>query len=292
MKVGFIGLGLMGSGIAANILKAGHDLIVYNRSAAKTEPLVRDGAKAATTPREAAAGREIVLSMLADDAALEAVLEGDDGLLAGLAPGALHVSLSTIAVATAESVAARHAAKGQAYVSAPVFGRPDAAAAARISVVAAGPAAEIAKAKPLFEAIGQKLFEVGETASHANVIKLCGNFSLLAVIETLGEAMTLAEKSGVPREKLLEVMTGTLFDALAYRTYGAIIVQERFRPAGFTAPLGLKDMRLVGQAAEKTVTPMPLLSLLRDRLTETIAKEGPDIDWSGIALTNSKNAGL
>ena len=214
MKVGFIGLGLMGSGIAANILKAGHDLIVYNRSAAKTEPLVRDGAKAATTPREAAAGREIVLSMLADDAALEAVLEGDDGLLAGLAPGALHVSLSTIAVATAESVAARHAAKGQAYVSAPVFGRPDAAAAARISVVAAGPAAEIAKAKPLFEAIGQKLFEVGETASHANVIKLCGNFSLLAVIETLGEAMTLAEKSGVPREKLLEVMTGTLFDAL------------------------------------------------------------------------------
>ena len=178
MKVGFIGLGLMGSGIAANILKAGHDLIVYNRSAAKTEPLVRDGAKAATTPREAAAGREIVLSMLADDAALEAVLEGDDGLLAGLAPGALHVSLSTIAVATADSVAARHAAKGQAYVSAPVFGRPDAAAAARISVVAAGPAAEIAKAKPLFEAIGQAV-EVGETASHANVIKLCGNFRRL-----------------------------------------------------------------------------------------------------------------
>ena len=200
--------------------------------------------------------------------------------------------MSTIAVATAEAVAARHASRGQRFISAPVFGRPDAAAAAKLFVVAAGDAAEIARARPVFEAIGQRVFEVGERPSAANLVKLCGNFAILAAIETMGEAMALAEKGGVRKAKLLEVLTGTLFDAPVYRTYGPILVNESFRPAGFAAPLGLKDMRLAGEAAEKSVTPMPLLSLLRDRLLETIAKEGADIDWSAIGRTSAKNAGL
>lgn len=292
MKVGSLGLGRMGAAIAANILRAGHDLTVWNRSPGKTEPLVRDGAAMARTPREAAVGRDIALSMLADDAALESVLSGDDGLIAGLGANALHVSMSTIAVATADDVAGRHASRGQRYISAPVFGRPDAAAAAELFIVAGGDAAEIERARPLFEAIGQRVFHVGERPSAANLIKLCGNFAILAAIETMGEAMALAEKGGVRKAQLVEVLTGTLFDAPVYRKYGPILVNESFRPAGFAAPLGLKDMRLAAEAAEKSVTPMPLLSLLRDRLLETIAKEGVDIDWSAIGRTSARNAGL
>ena len=292
MKVGFLGLGRMGAAIAANIRRAGHDLTVWNRSPGKTEPLVSDGAAMARTPREAAGGRDIVLSMLADDAALESVLSGDDGLIAGLGANALHVSMSTISVATADDVAARHASQGQRYISAPVFGRPDAAAAAKLFIVSGGDAAQIERARPLFEAIGQRVFQVGERPSAANLVKLCGNFAILAAIETMGEAMALAEKGGVRKAQLLEVLTGTLFDAPVYRNYGAILVNESFRPAGFAAPLGLKDMRLAAEAAEKSVTPMPLLSLLRDRLLETIAKEGADIDWSAIGRTSARNAGL
>jgi 3-hydroxyisobutyrate dehydrogenase-like beta-hydroxyacid dehydrogenase len=292
MKVGFLGLGQMGAAIAANILKAGHDLHVWNRSPEKAAPLVRNGAALAGTPREAADGREIVLSMLADDAALEQVLSGDDGLIAGLGASALHVSMSTIAVATADAVGAKHASRGQRYLSAPVFGRPEAAAAAKLFVVTAGDAADIARARPVLEAVGQRVFEIGERPSAANLVKLCGNFAILAAIETMGEAMALAEKGGVDKAKLIEVLTGTLFDAPVYRTYGPILVNESFRPAGFAAPLGFKDMRLAGEAAEKSVTPMPLLSLLRDRLLETIAKEGADIDWSAIGRTSARNAGL
>jgi 3-hydroxyisobutyrate dehydrogenase-like beta-hydroxyacid dehydrogenase len=292
MKVGFLGLGRMGSGIAANILRAGHDLAVWNRSKEKAEPLVRDGALVARTPKQAADRREVVFTMLADDAALDEVLSGDDGLIAGLEPNALHVSMSTISVAAADAVARRHAGRGQRFISAPVFGRPEAAAAAKLFVVAGGDAAEIARARPVLEAISQRVFEVGERPSAANLVKLCGNFAILAAIETMGEAMALAEKGGVGKAKLLEVLTGTLFDAPAYRTYGPILVNERFRPAGFAAPLGLKDMRLAGEAAYDTLTPMPLLSLLRDRLLETIAKEGPDIDWSGIGRTSARDAGV
>ncbi len=292
MKLGFLGLGNMGAAIAANVMKAGHDLKVWNRSPEKAETLVRNGAQLARTPREAAEGRDIVLTMLADNSALESVLSGDDGLIAGLPAGALHASISTIAVATANSVAARHASRGQRYISTPVFGRPEAAAAGKLFVLAAGDGAQIARARPVLEAIGQRVFEVGERPSAANLVKLCGNFAILAAIETMGEAMALAEKGGVGKAKLIEVLTGTLFDAPVYRTYGPILVSESFRPAGFAAPLGLKDMRLAAEAAETSLTPMPLLSLLRDRLLETIAKEGPDIDWSGIGLTSAKNAGL
>lgn len=292
MSIAFLGLGSMGSAMAANLAEAGHEITVWNRSSGKADKLVEAGATEAQSAAEAVADAAIVFSMLADDAALLSVLSGDDGVLHGLPEKALHVSMSTIAVATADRVAARHADHGQRFVSAPVFGRPEAAAAAKLFVVAAGTSADIDEATPYFDAMGQKVFRVGETPSLANLVKLCGNFSIMAAIETMAEAMTLAEKGGVPRATFYEVLTGTLFDAPVYKNYGKMIVEHAYTPPGFKAPLGLKDMRLAAESAEKYRVPMPLLSLLRDHLTQTIAQEGEDIDWSGIGRTVAKNAGL
>jgi 3-hydroxyisobutyrate dehydrogenase-like beta-hydroxyacid dehydrogenase len=292
MKIGFIGLGNMGAAIAANLLRAGYDVQVWNRSADKARPLVQAGATLAATPKATAADRDVVFTMLADDAALSAVLAGESGLNAGLRAGALHVSMSTIAVATAEHVAAGHRALGQRFLSAPVFGRPEAAAAAKLFIVAAGASADLKLAEPLFAAISQRVFYLGESPSAANLVKLCGNFMILSAIEAMGEALALAQKGGVAKQQLMEVLTGTLFDSPVYRTYGAILVGEKFKPAGFAAPLGLKDMRLAAQAADHLRVPMPLLSVLRDHLLQTIAQDGEDIDWSAIGRSIGKNAGL
>jgi 3-hydroxyisobutyrate dehydrogenase-like beta-hydroxyacid dehydrogenase len=292
MKIGFIGLGQMGAAIAANLVGARHDVIVWNRSAAKAQPLTQAGAMLAASPKAAATGREVVFTMLAEDAVLEAVLEGDQGVYAGLDAGALHVSMSTIAVATADRVAAAHRARGQHFLCAPVFGRPAAAAAAKLFVVAAGDPDDLQTASALFGAISQRVFYLGKTPSTASLVKLCGNFMILSAIEALGEAMALAEKGGIARQQLLEVLTGTLFDAPVFKTYGEILAQGKFKPAGFAAPLGLKDMRLVGQSAETLAVPMPLLSLLRDHLLQVIAQEGKDVDWSAIAQAIKRNAGL
>jgi 3-hydroxyisobutyrate dehydrogenase-like beta-hydroxyacid dehydrogenase len=292
MRIGFLGLGNMGAAIAANLVRASHEVAVWNRSADKARPLVELGATLAATPKAAAAGRDVVFTMLADDAALDSVITGVDGLIAGLKPGALHVSMSTIAVATAERLAATHRAQGQGFLCAPVFGRPEAAASAKLFVVAAGDPADLRTVSPLLGVIGQRVFDVGTTPSAASLVKLCGNFMILSAVEAMGEALALAAKGGVAKQQLLEVLTGTLFDSPVYRTYGAILAAERFRPAGFAAPLGLKDMRLVGQSAEALRVPMPLLSLLRDHLLQTIAQQGEDIDWSAIAHTVGRNAGL
>lgn len=292
MKIGFLGLGQMGACIAGNLLRAGHEITVWNRSPEKARALVAQGAVLARTPREAASGREIIMSMLADDAALEAVLQGNDGVFEGLPRGALHVSSSTIGVATTDRVAMQHQERGLRYLSAPVFGRPEAAAAAKLFVVAAGAESDYTAANALFPAISQRAFYIGEKPSSANLVKLCGNFAILAAIETLAEAMTLARKGGVAKKLFLEVMTGTLFDVPLYRNYGAGLAEERFTPAGFAAPLGLKDMRLVGESAETLRVPMPVLNVLRDHLLQTIGTLGEDVDWSGIGATIAANGGL
>ncbi|MGP8165641.1 MAG: NAD(P)-dependent oxidoreductase [Steroidobacteraceae bacterium] len=292
MKIGFIGLGNMGASIAANLLRAGHTVTVWNRSANRARELLAAGAASAASPRAAASAGDAVITMLADDAALEQVLSGPEGILQGLRPGALHISMSTISVATAEQVAALHGARSQRFLSAPVFGRPEAAAAAKLFVVAAGSSADFKTASALFPSISQRVFYVGEVPSAANLVKLCGNFMILATIEALGEAMALAQRGGVPKGQLLEVLTGTLFDSPVYRNYGTALVEDRFKPAGFAAPLGLKDMRLVGQSAEALRVPMPLLNVLRDHLLQTIAAQGEDVDWSAIGRTIAKNAGL
>ncbi|WP_314372511.1 NAD(P)-dependent oxidoreductase [Sphingomonas paucimobilis] len=286
MKIGFIGLGQMGAAMASNLVQAGHDVTVWNRSPDKTEPLVAAGATRAERPVDAAQG-DVVMTMLADDAALETVVFGTDGI-AG-AP-ALHIGHSTISLALADRLADTAGPSG--YVSAPVFGRPPAAAAGKLFVVAAGDDAALDRCEPLFEVIGQRVFRIGEKPSAANLVKLSGNFMIMAAVEAMAEAMTLAEKNGVDRATLLEVLTGTLFGSPIYQTYGEILVEDRFRPAGFTAPLGLKDMSLVDAAATHAAVPMPLLGIVRDHLRGAIAQEGRDIDWAGIALAVRKGAGV
>lgn len=285
MKIGFIGLGQMGGAMAANLVKAGHDVTVWNRSADKAAALVEAGAALADHPVDAAQG-DVVMTMLADDRAVEAVVYGEGGIRA--AP-ALHVSHSTIGVALADRLAT-DAAGG--YVAAPVFGRPVAAEAAKLFVVAAGADADLDRCEPLFAAIGQRVFRVGATPSAANLVKLSGNFMIMAAVEAMAEAMTLAEKGGVDRHTLLDVLTGTLFGAPIYRTYGDILVEDRFRPAGFAAPLGLKDMTLVDTAATQLRTPMPILGIVRDHLKSTIATDGEDVDWAGVALAVRRSAGI
>lgn len=287
MRVGFIGLGQMGAAMAANLLKAGHEVAVWNRSPDKADPLVKAGARPATSPRDAAQA-DVLMTMLADDTAVETVVYGPDGILGS---PALHVSHSTISIALADRLAADHASGG-GFVSAPVFGRPTAAEAAKLFVLAAGARKHIDRCTPLLQAIGQRIFRLGDTPSAANLVKLSGNFMILSAVEAMAEAMALAEKGGVPRATLLEVLTGTLFDAPLFHTYGGILVENRFRPAGFTAPLGLKDMNLVDAAATASRVPMPVLGVIRDHLRGAIAREGDDVDWSAIALAVRHGAGM
>ncbi len=283
MKIAYLGLGMMGAGIAGNLLRAGHQLSVWNRSPEKAHALVAAGATRAATPREAAEGADVAFTMVADDAALLGLVEGTDGLIAGLPPGAIHVSQSTISVAAADRIAALHAEAGQQFVSAPVFGRPAVAEAGQLWIVTAGPAAALETCAPLFETIGRAIFPVGDTASAANLVKLCGNFMILATTEAMGEAMHLSERGGVPRARLLEVLQGTLFDAPIYRIYGPLVAEQRWRPAGFSAPLGLKDMRLAGEAAESVGATLPILQIVKDHLSDVIEREGGDVDVAALA---------
>lgn len=291
MDVGFIGLGQMGAAMAANVLAAGHALTVYNRTADRAAPLVSRGARVAPDPAGASRG-DVVITMLADDAALHAVTAGERGVLAALRPGAIHVSMSTIGVATSARLAEAHAARGQRYVAAPVFGRPEAAAAAKLFVVAAGESAALDTCEPLFAAMGQRTFRLGERATDANLLKLSGNFLIAAVIESLGEVIALHRKAGLDPAQVLDVLTSTLFGAPVYKNYGALLVEERFSPAGFAAPLGLKDVRLTLAAAESLQVPMPLASLVRDRFLALPAQGGAELDWSAIGRLAAQDAGL
>lgn len=287
MKIGVVGLGQMGSAIANNLIGAGHEVTVWNRSAEKADLLVANGAHLALAPAEAAAG-EIVISMLADDRAVEDVTFGKGGI-ASAATGTIHISMSTISIHLANRLAAE---QGNAYVSAPVFGRPEAAQAAQLFILAAGPAAALSVCESVFSAIGQRVFRIGERPSQANLVKLCGNFMIMSAIEAMAEATTLAEKGGLSSAQLIDVLTGSLFPAPVYQIYGEILVEQRFRPAGFAAPLGLKDMNLAASAANALHTPMPILEVVRDHLRAVIAQEGEGVDWSAVALAVRRNAGI
>jgi 3-hydroxyisobutyrate dehydrogenase-like beta-hydroxyacid dehydrogenase len=291
MKVGIIGLGRMGVGMAASLLKAGHQVVVYNRTAAKAEALVAQGARVATDVSDACRG-DAVITMLANDEVLASVVLGEGGVIASLAASAVHVSSSTISVALSKSVAEDHRKAGQRYVAAPVFGRPNMAAAGQLFVIAAGEPLAIEAVGPLFEAIGQKTFIVSETPETANLIKLSGNFLIAAVVESLGEAMALVGKAGIDRRQYLEILTSTLFGAPVYATYGGLIADGTFEPAGFAAPLGFKDIRLALAAAEDLRVPMPLASLLRDRFLTLLAHGGDTLDWSAIGQLAAKDAGV
>jgi len=293
MEIGFVGLGNMGRGMAANLLKAGHHVTVYNRSPVKAQDLAQQGATIARTVAEACGGA-VVFTMLADDHAVENVTFGDDGIpgiLASLEPGATHVSSSTISVAMSERLAAAHADAGQHYVAAPVFGRPEAAAAAKLFVITAGDPQVLQPLVPLFDAIGQRTFVVSEQPHAANLVKLSGNFLIASAIESVGEAVALVAKAGVDRQQYVDILTSTLFAAPAYQTYGGLIARQEFEPAGFAATLGLKDIRLVLAAAEVLQVPLPLASLLRDRLLTLVATGGGQLDWSAVSSLADRDAG-
>jgi 3-hydroxyisobutyrate dehydrogenase-like beta-hydroxyacid dehydrogenase len=291
MQIGFVGLGQMGMGMARNLIKAGHAVTVHNRSRAKAEALVSEGATLAQRPAEAGRGAAVI-TMLADDAAVEATVFAADGLLGALSPGAVHVSMSTISVDLSARLAAAHAKAGQAYVAAPVFGRPEAAAAAKLFIVAAGEAKAIATCQPLFDAMGQKTFVIGEEPAKANIVKLSGNFLIASIIESLAEAVALTRKAGIEPKAYVDFLTSTLFAAPIFKTYGGLIAAEQYSPPGFRAPLGLKDIRLALAAAEAQQVPMPIASLVRDHLLSVIAQGGADLDWSALGQLAARNAGL
>jgi 3-hydroxyisobutyrate dehydrogenase-like beta-hydroxyacid dehydrogenase len=291
MNIGFIGIGKMGAGMASNLLKAGHHVAVYNRTPAKAEALIAQGAQIATSIAEACRG-DAVITMLANDKVVESVVLGRDGVLASLRPGAVHVSSSTISVALSRRLADAHASADQCFVAAPVFGRPEAAAAGWLFVVAAGDNAAVRKATPVLEAIGQKTFVVSDVPEAANLVKLSGNFLIASVLESLGEALALITKGGLDRQQYVELLTSSLFNAPIYKTYGNLIAGGKFEPAGFAAPLGHKDINLVMAAAEELRVPLPLAGLLRDRFLTLSAHGGDHLDWSAIGELAALDAGI
>jgi 3-hydroxyisobutyrate dehydrogenase-like beta-hydroxyacid dehydrogenase len=279
----------MGSAMAANLVKAGHDVTVFNRSPDKSRPLLELGAHRGTSIAGACNG-EAVITMLADDAAVAQVALTDDGIVGKLRQGAIHISMSTISVALSKELARAHARAGQRFVAAPVFGRPEMAAAAKLFIVAAGDPAAVDACQPLFGAMGQKTFSVGTEPSAANLVKLSGNFLLASAIEALGEAVALVGKAGIDRHAYIDLLTSTIFPAPTYKTYGDLIADEKFQPARFAAPLGFKDIRLALAAAESLRVPMPLGNLLHDRFLRLLEQGGDDLDWAAIGGLATQDA--
>ena len=291
MEMGFIGLGAMGEPMARNLIKAGHALKIYNRTRSRAEALVSQGATVADTPA-AACTAGVVATMLADDAAVEGVVFGEHGILAGLPRGGVHISHSTISTNLSRRLADAHREREQKFLAAPVFGRPDAAQAARLIVVAAGPAEAVERCHPALEAIGRKLFVIGPDPPAANTVKLAGNFLIASMLETLGEAFALLRKSGVDPATFLEIMVGSFFQSPVYENYGKIIAEQRYEPAGFKLRLGLKDVRLIMAAADEAGAPMPIASLIRDNLISGIEQGLGDLDWSAVARVAALKSGL
>ena len=291
MNIGFIGIGRMALGMVRNLLTAGHRVQVYNRTCSKTAALVADGAVVASTIAEACAN-ELVISMLADDRALEDVVFGAEDFINALPADGVHVSMATISEAMGRRLSDAHTAAGRSYVSAPVFGRPDAAAAAKLFIVAAGATLAIARCQPAFEAMGQRTFVVGDQPAAANVVKITGNFMLASVIETLGEAFALGRKYGIDPAQLLELLTGTLFTAPVYKNYGAMIAEQRYEPAGFKLNLGLKDINLALEVAASLSVPMPIANVVRDQFLSGIERGYADLDWAALGRVCADDAGI
>lgn len=292
MKIAFLGLGNMGSAMAGHLLAAGHELTVWNRTLEKAEPLKSQGAKVERSPSDAVKQAEIAITMLADDHAVESCVLGPGHMLESLPRGATHISMSTISVQLSRKLAEDHARHGQKYIAAPVFGRPDAAAAGKLFVAAAGEKQTIEHCRPVLEALGQKLFVLGEKPEMANVVKVSGNFLIATVIESLGEAIALARKYDIDPHAYVDFLTASLFAAPVYRTYGGLIADEKYTPPGFKVRLGLKDVKLALSAAEEVDAPLPIASLIRDHLLTAISRGMEDMDWSSTAKLAAENAGL
>jgi 3-hydroxyisobutyrate dehydrogenase-like beta-hydroxyacid dehydrogenase len=299
MNIGFVGLGAMGSEMARNLAVAGHEVTVYNRTRDRAQPLT-DVASVAASLADLACDRPVVITMLADDAALEEVAFGrpdssgqvTPGLLAGMPEGGVHISMSTVSPALSRRLVAAHRAAGQAFLSAPVFGRPQAAQARTLWIVVAGAPDDVSRCRPVFEALGAGVTVVGEEPWQANVVKLAGNFTIAAMIETLGEAYALVRRAGVESRTFLEVINSALYKSPFYQAYGTLIAEERFQPPGFTLELGLKDVRLAQALADVSQVPMPLAGLLHDHMLALVAQGHGTDDWSAFARLAAERAGL
>lgn len=291
MRVGFIGLGKMGVGMAGNLLKAGHELTVYNRTTEKAQPLAGLGARIAADVSDACAA-DVVVTMVADDRALEDVVFSKLGLSTSLNAGAIHLSMSTISVALAERLTESHARSGQRFVSAPVFGRPDAAAAGKLFIIAAGAPDTLTQVEPLLSAMGQSTLVVSQTPRDANLVKISGNFMIASMTQAFAEAAALVRKAGIPAQTFVDAMTSTIFNVPIYKNYGGLIANEQFSPPGFAAALGRKDVGLVLEAAKTLGVPMPLGDLLHHRLSRLIEEGGGSLDWTALAKLSAADAGL
>lgn len=292
MKIGFIGLGRMGRAIAGRMSAAGHDLVVYNRSAAKTQELAAAGVKVAASIKQACEGREVVVTMLSDDVGLEQVAFAPGGICESSARGTIHLIMGTHGTAAMRSATERHERAGQFVVSAPVLGRPDVAAAGQLGVVIAGPQPAVQRCKPLADAIARRVFEAGDKPEHAAIVKLANSFLLGCAIEAMAEAFALVRKYGVKADILYDVMTEGLFSAPAYKGYGRLIADRTYSNPGFTAELGLKDVRLVLGAGDAENVALPAINALHGHLLSAIAHGNGGHDWSVVAQEHASSAGL
>jgi 3-hydroxyisobutyrate dehydrogenase-like beta-hydroxyacid dehydrogenase len=291
-KIGFIGLGHMGTPMAKNLLAAGYHLQVYNRTLSKTDELGQ-GITKCKTPAEAADGASAVISILSEDEVVREAVLGEDGILKTLPKGALHISMSTISPDTAELLSVKHQQTGSTYLAAPVFGRPEAAAAKKLWICVSGsqPAKDAAKA--ILENLGQGIIDFGESAGGANVVKIAGNFMIMASLEMMAEAYTLAEKNGLDRAKVSEFFGSTLFNAPIFQNYGKVIANKNYQPVGFKSKLGYKDARLALKLSQQSEMPMPMVSAVHHRLLTAVAKGWGDTDWAeGIGRGVSEDAGV
>lgn len=291
-EIGFIGLGNMGQPMVMNLLKAGFKVKVYNRTPNKAEDVVAAGAQQVNRPKDLVIPGGIIITMVANDQALEEVVMGPDGFGEKLGEGGIHLSMSTVSPETSRKLAGYHQQQGSQYVSSPVFGRPDAAAAQKLNVLSSGPIDAKERVKPVQEALGQRVFDIGEEPGNANVIKLGGNFMIMAAMEAMAESFNLAEKNGIDRQLAAEVYASTLFNCTVYQGYGQMIAKKIFEPAGFQLKLGLKDCNLVLNEANATQTPLPLASLLHNRLLASAAKGRENQDWSALTRISMEEAGL
>jgi len=291
--IGFIGLGNMGLNMAKNLISEGYHLRVYNRTAAKANELDQSSITVCKTPAEAAEGVDILISMLAQDDIVKEAVIGENGVLKTFSKNSVHISMSTIAPDTSQELAKLHEAGGSHYIDAPVFGRPDAAAARKLFICTSGDKEANEIARPILECLGQRIIDFGEKVGSANVVKIAGNFMIIASLEMMAEAFTLAEKNGLDRLQVAEFFGSTLFNAPIYHNYGKLIANKQYEPVGFKAKLGYKDARLAVTLAQQSQTPMPAATLAHDRLLSAVAKGWGERDWvEGVARGVSEDAGV
>ena len=292
MKVGFIGLGRMGQGMARRLLEAGHEVRGYNRTYEKAAALAPAGADVVRSIAEAVVDREVTITMLGSDDDLAEVVEGAGGIAATMPKGRIHLGMGTHSVAMSRKAAAIHADAGQTYVAAPVLGRPDAAAAGQLGILTAGPREAVETCRPLFAAMGRRCFDAGDAPEAAASLKLANNFVLGCAIEVMGEAFALVRRYGVRPETLYDMLTDGIFDCTGYKVYGDIIAKEDWDRVGMTASLGLKDANLALAAAEAAGVPLPSANVWRDRLIGAIAHGDGERDWAVVAREQARASGL